>query len=281
MHSIICGSAFSIKSLNEKAYEVNVQFLDVDSHSLSDKSFTFLQEVSVEEGTIWDVFTKNGTCQNKLPFSNKDPVFAETVAKKLPESLLSPLVCVLDLKDPSTGYLPNTSSLQSIAKSEAAVCGFFQNNIAEKQASKCAQKMHTLFKSSLPVDFIICEGSLKVELLQQGGFTDHEVEYFQTSRSGKDSFCVMAEYFMNGFKLGDTAYSPSKASFSAQKFIKPISTKFPDFHPYKTSAVFYPPQYKEIYSSEGEFAATLKPVFSAAGDFDTVTEITTLTVEKW
>lgn len=271
----ICKTAFSITPLHEKAYDLNIKFLDKDSHALSDKTFTFIEEFSLNEGTIWDVFTKNGVCKASLPFTKSDVKELNQAAKMLPNALSTPLVCVLDLKDPSTGYLPNST----IVACEEAVCSFFQNDTASKGSSAQSKKVHSLFKSSIPVDFVICEGHLKMDLLEQGGFTDKEIEYFQSTSSGKTSFCKTAEYFMNGFKLGDTGHVAGK-SFPAHAYVKSISPKFNTFQPYKTSTVFYPALYKDMYSPNGEFAATLEPKFTSSGSFDAATEITTLTVEK-
>jgi hypothetical protein len=276
----IHNTAFSIKGLNEKAYELSIEFLDENKQLLSDKKFTFKQESSVEEGTIWDVFTKNGTCSAGLPFTGADVQDTKKAAKMLSDLLPSdPLVCVLDLKDPHTSYIPCSSCTQTIATCEEIVCDFFQQKTVDSSLSKHAKNMHALFQKSVPVDFVICEGSLKVDLLQQGGFTDKEVEYFQATSSGKISFCKSAEFFMNGFKLGETAYSET-ASFPVDKFIKPLSKKFSSFQPHKTSTVFYPALYKDIYSPSGEFATVLEPVFSTSGNFDPSTKITTLSVEK-
>src|SRR5579871_938412 len=131
----ICNTAFSIKPLHEKAYELSVKFLDKDSHTLSDKTFTFVQEKPLCEGTIWDVFTKNGLCKAALPFTKSDVKDLSHAAKTLPSALSTPLVCVLDLKDPSTGYLPNNLSTQTIAACEDAVCTFFQNSVVSKGVS--------------------------------------------------------------------------------------------------------------------------------------------------
>ncbi|MBS0606965.1 MAG: hypothetical protein JSR57_08445 [Verrucomicrobia bacterium] len=77
---------------------------------------------------------------------------------------------------------------------------------------------------------------------------------------------------MNGFKFGHAV-----TGISADHYIKPITNKV--FHPFEKSTVWYPALYKEIYSPEGEFANTLKPIFSIFGLFDAKTKITQMSVE--
>lgn len=80
---------------------------------------------------------------------------------------------------------------------------------------------------------------------------------------------------MNGFKLGQWAKGENSSQFLGEKYIKPILQHGP-FQPQTTSTVFYPSKYQEIYSPEGEFADSLKEMFSISGGFDPLSQITTL-----
>jgi hypothetical protein len=281
--SVISKSSFSLIPLNESAYELNVQFLNENGSSISEKKFTFLQQHPVEKGKVLDVFTKNGSCGPaflKHLFQKSDEQFAKKVSAKLNACTVSgPLTGVLDIKEPHTGYIPCSACEQNVAESEEVVCNFFSKKEIDSSLSSHAKKIHSIFHSSLPVDFVICEGTLKTDLLKNGGFTDKEIEYFQNTSSGAISLCQCAEFFMNGLKLGQEAQNTS-GYFQAEKFIKPISGKFACFLPYQSSTVFYPALYKDIYSPEGEFTQVLHPVFSVTSTFDEDTKITTLNVEK-
>jgi hypothetical protein len=122
----------------------------------------------------------------------------------------------------------------------------------------------------------LCEGSLKGDLLKLGGFSDREVE-FLNSKQGASHFCQCAEFFMNGFKLGYSVCNDT-TEFSGSKYIKPISGRFSAFKPQSISTVFYPAQYKEMYSPQGGYAQSLQPIYSVEGDYEESMQITTLHV---
>lgn len=259
-------STFSLTPLNESAYALNIAFSDKDGSLLSTKAFTFIQDPSAKEGEIFDIYSQNGACNRPL-FTTKDFKGLQLAASKLQlEKPKHPTVLVLDLKDSNKKYLEGFE----IAQHEAVVCDFFQNGKIDPYLSKQAKKIVPLFQGTCPLDFVLCEGSLKKDLIHQ--FSDTQAEYFLSSSEGPISFCQCAEYFMNGFKFGQEV-----TGIPADHYIVPISNKV--FHPFQKSTVWYPALYKEIYSPEGEFAKTLKPVFSVSGAFDVKTQITQMSVE--
>lgn len=251
--------SFSLKSLHEQAYQLKVQFPDE-----SDKIFTFIQQFPLEKGEIVDIYSQNGSCNSSILnglFQKRDIQGIQKAVAKL-QKTLGPTVMVLDLHDPNTGYV---DCEETIPLCEETVCSFLKENKAT--TSKSAKKIHALFQETL--DFVICEGSLKMDLLK--GFSPQQVDYFLGDST---SFCQCAEFFMNSFKFGQEV-----DGILAEKYIKSVSSKFSVFKPYEKSTVFYPSNYKPIYGIDKPFAKTLKPVFSVTGDCDEVSNITTISLE--
>ena len=278
--SNITGSTFKVIPLNEGAYQLSVQFSN-GQENVSNKTFTFYQLPSVQKGMILDVITKNGISQSQIleTFTNRDVKEAKSVTSMLNSTHLSfPKVAVLDLKDSHSHYTPCAECEHSIAVNEQYVCDFFKSSLTPPVQNNPAQKLHHLFHTILPIDFVICEGSLKQALVKKGGFSDKEVEFLYT-KVGAVAFCQLAEFFMNGFKTGQTARATA-SEYLAEHFITPLSSRFPSFKPYQESVVYYPGTYKQIYSPEGDFAQILKPVFSITGDYNQINKITTLSFSR-
>ncbi|MES2345256.1 MAG: hypothetical protein V4494_04895 [Chlamydiota bacterium] len=127
--------------------------------------------------------------------------------------------------------------------------------------------MHGFFHKKL--DFILNEGSLKQDLLKNGGFSEEEICYLQIHTP---DFCQITEFFMNGFKLG-----MHTAEFSADKYIVPLSTA--SFTSFTKSTVFLPPSYAKIYSSLATgVPGALKNCFEVSRIFEPKTKVTTLSV---
>ncbi len=155
----------------------------------------------------------------------------------------------------------------SVAKCEEVVCDFFKQEITNSAISSRSKKIHTLIQKNYPLDFVLCEGSLKMDILKYGGFLDKEIEYFQKTKIGAKSFCQCAEFFMNAFKLGQEVRA-HEGTFLGEKYFIPISKKYAVLKPQKKSTVFYPSSYKELYSLEGDFAKVMSSIFSVSGQFD-------------
>ncbi|MBS0626346.1 MAG: hypothetical protein JSS32_09880 [Verrucomicrobia bacterium] len=266
----ISSSSFSFASLNQDAYKFQVQFSDAAGKPVSEKSFVFTQTQSPSEDTeTLDVYSQNGVCRSnvlKHLFSQEDVLGVQNVAKKAIQAN-GPVVYVLDLKGINKGYLDPT-----IPKCEEAVCDFFKSEEADDAWTGAAQDVHKVFQKNLPVDFVLCEGSLKTKLVSE--FSDEEAG-FLLSKKGVTAFCQVAEPFMNGFKLGQEV-----KGIAAKDYMAPVSKKVEVFHPTQKSTVLYPDAYKEIYSLNGAYAKSLSGVFSVSGDFDEETGITSMTVER-
>lgn len=103
----IYSSSFLLKSLNENAYSLNVQFKDDVDGVVSQKDFLFSQIESPKEGEFLDLYSQNGVCNpailNHL-FEKRDEKDIQKIVKlSLPKG---PMVLVLDLQDPHTQYSP-------------------------------------------------------------------------------------------------------------------------------------------------------------------------------
>lgn len=241
--------SFSTKPLHESAYELSLTFKSQETSFI--RTFTFL-ETSPTAGSVQDIFTKNGVCQAfnpAHPFTKREIKEAKAT---LP--LYDPLlqtVAVFDFSDSETRYIKRNT----IDSAEMSVLSLFQD---------------AKIKALIPAKFILCEGSLKHDLLK--GLSDPEIE-FLNSTEGAKTFCECAEYFMNGMKLGA---SPRELDF--HKYFRNIGNEA--YKPVKVSTVFYPEQYKTIYAPNSPFAETLIPVFNVTGNYSPHNKITTLHVER-
>lgn len=240
--------SFSTHPLHESAYELKLDFSSQESSFA--RTFTFL-ETSPKEGRVQDIFTKNGVCQNykpSKPLTRKEQGEAEAA---LP--LINPAyqtVAVFDFNDLENRYRYQ----DSIAATEKSVLNLFQEG---------QLKM-------IPANFLLFEGSLKHDILKQ--LSETEIA-FLNSKPGAKAFCECAEYFMNGMKLGG-----SPRDFDPHKYI--IGVKNERYKPVQISTVFYPEQYKTVYSVDSAFSMALKPVFQVSGNYDPSNKITTLHVRR-
>lgn len=258
---------FSLTSHHAQAYELEVIFPPLsEGGSSSSKTFTFLQGNDVASGKIVDIYSLNGVCQREM-FKMDDGVAIQKAKEKWEdEEVKDPTILVLDLKDSHLSYEDH----HKIKKYEKIVSSFFAG--AREGASvkaKDAKKLEPLSKPRGIVDFVLCEGSLKHDLLKY--FSPAQGEYL-LSKQGGTGFCQCAEFVMNGFKFGQEV-----KGIEAHNYVSPLSNK--EFHPYQTSTVWYPPLYKEMYSIDGRFVRVLKSVFSITGAFDEEKKITSLDVE--
>ena len=241
--------SFTTNSLHDSAYTLSLTFKSAGNAFV--RTFIFLETPPVD-GRVQDIFTKNGVCQTFSPIQPFTKRELKEAKSTLP--LCDPLcqtVAVFDFSDSEKRYLEGTN----IYKAELSVVSLFQE---------------AKIKALIPAQFILCEGSLKHDLLK--GLSDPEIE-FLNSKEGAKTFCECAEYFMNGMKLGG-----APREFDFHKYFRGLGNS--PYKPVKVSTVFYPEQYKTIYSPSSPFAETLIPVFSVTGNYSDSTKITTLHVER-
>lgn len=276
--STITSSAFNLKPFNSGSYELEVTFLDENSNPVSKRQHVFTQQVSPSCERITDVYSQNGTC-SEIPshlfkrskgclFGKSDERAIGLAAKKwTAEKPQRPSVLVLDLKDSEKSY----KNRATIAQGEREFSDFLQSDGTDPSILPRAGRIHSLYQKSLPVDFILREGSLKSDLLRTQ-FSDPEAEYLLTH--GKD-LCQYAEFYMNGFKLGQS----TKGIFAEDYFL-PCAAKDQAFKPGLESSVWYPEDYSELYSVDSPFFQGMKPVFSVTGSNDEATGISCVTVGR-
>lgn len=293
----ISKSAFVLEPVKSGGYELQIKFLDSADSLISSRKFLFSQQtppsISREEGKVsrdgnteeqgeelLDVYSQNGECTSpdeiltKL-FKKGDVKGVKSAAGVVKATAFKgPTILVLDLKahDLDKGYREQAGG--TIEKCEDVVCDFFKKKTAGSQISKEARQVQSL----LTPDFVLCEGRLKVDLLKGGGFSASEIDYFHT-RSGAQSLCQTAEFFMNAFKFGEMAQG-EKGNFLAGKYIVPVSGRLASFKPCAKSTVLYPALYAKLYSPEGEFAKTLSTVFNVSGKLDAPSKITTMSMVR-
>lgn len=277
MQSIV-KSSFDLTYLNEKSYEIDVHFWNVAGCVVSKKSAVFTQVQSVTSGETWDVYSQNGVCCDPILNLFKDKyacLFKHADERGIKKAAdyrkgLSQIsgVLVLDMKDQNKKYLDK----MTISKSEEVVSNFLKTKKVNADFLPRAKKLHAVFQESLPIAFVLCEGSLKCDILHN--FSDVESDYFLNTAQGRVDFCQVAEFYMNGFKFGQEA----RGIFSEKYFLSTSSCST-SFKPQSKSTVWYPEAYKEVYSLDGPFATVMKPFFSVFGDFDAKSGITSMTLE--
>ncbi|MBS3905284.1 MAG: hypothetical protein KGZ39_08165 [Simkania sp.] len=275
IHSIL----FSITKLNEKAYQLDTVFLDATASSVSKKTAVFIQQKPLGPDQTLDVYSQNGKCCDPPSnlFKNKhlqlltsqDEIGIKSAAQKMQtvESLgLS--VLVLDMKDENASYLDR----ESIIEAEETICDFYKQPSVDPGYLTRAKKVHALFQTTLPLDFVLCEGALKCNILKN--FSEPEAEFLLHTKKGAIAFCQYAEFYMNSFKFGQE----TRDSF-AEDYFRPVSSRFDAFQPQSKNTTWYPAAYKEIYSPRGEFFQVLKPIFSISGELDEARAITSISME--
>lgn len=274
----LSGSAFSLTCLHESAYQLDMKFLSTKGTEISRETRIFTQKQAAGSGEILDIYSQNGvscaqpvklfTCQETGLFTQKDLIRMKKAADKLEEhGRVFCTVLVLDMKDEKKSYLDKGT----IQKAEKAVGEFFKKEEKVPEVLERAEKMHQLFREKkLQCDFVVCEGSLKSDLLK--GFSETEAAWLLNTKEGVISFCQYAEFYINAFKFGQ-----STCEVSTEPYFLSLSTG--TFIPQAKSTVWYPDPYQETYALDGAYAQTLQAAFKVSGSKDLDKKITSMTVE--
>ena len=277
MTTAISQCLFSLTSHHDRAYELSMDFSDWRGTSLSKKQIQFTQDRAPVEERIWDVASINSKCGSPhFSWSDYKDIKA-ALAHYTAASSTDPIIVTLDLKDSHNKYFSSEGSLGEISSQEDDVCAFFQNSALDDSVKSEAVKIHGLFSSIHPVDFVLREGSLKKDLLKSGIFSDREIAFFQGLSEGSQAFCQTAEFFMNALKLGSVART-SAGDFPLEKYVTCLGRVPRSFGPYETSTVLYSQLYEKMYSIDGIFFRTLSSVFRIEGAFDVKSKITMVNV---
>lgn len=272
--------SFALTPLHEKAYELNVTFSAPQPGCVSKKTFVFEQNTEPCNSKILDIYSQNGTCPKKVVnhlftkqkgglFIEEDEIAIGQASQKWKEEeARGPSILVLDLKDSHKSY----KNQPAIHKCETAFCDFLQGNPPVKLSNR-SETIHQVFQKNLPVDFVLAEGSLKCKLLTQ--FSDAEAEYFLEGEKGRIRLCEYAEFYMNGGKFGQET-----KDISMKDYFLNVDPQGEAFEPIQESAVWYPKTYADVYSPNGSFYQTMKPVFDISGSVDPKTKISSVTVKR-
>lgn len=272
----ISQCSFTLTSHHARAYQLEMDFTDMAGSSLSKKHVNFTQDRAPVQGRLWDVASINSRCGVPSHFEKRDFESIKAALSQYAEmGGADPIIVTLDIKDSHDLYDSAACPGESISSEEDAVCDFFRATELDLPNSSTRKKIHSLFQSVHPVDFVLREGSLKKDLLQTGLFSDAEADFFQ-KRGGK-AFCQVAEFFMNGLKLGSVARSTA-GDFPLYAYVTSLLSVPTSFGPYNESTVLYPPLYQETYSLEGPFFRSLASVYSVSGSLDPKSKITTVNV---
>ncbi len=268
--SIGTGSSCSITALHESAFSLTVDCLGLK------KEFLFTSNHSskpVKKSTVLDVITKNATCPSdpkkiRSIFKKEDLQEATNAVKHVAEEhLTGSIVAVFDFKDEKKGYLPN----EKVAASEVAMQSFLTSPWGPKGLAK---EMHTLFNKTLGVDFMLCEGSLKMDILPS--FTEEQISHLNTT--GAQFFCGVTEYFMTAIKMGYEVKTPQTV-LDNNHYFKPLKADLKNYVKSEKSVVLYPSSYKQMYSIESPYAKNMSQIFKVEGSCNEATEMTALTLE--
>lgn len=269
-------SSFALSKLHEDSYQLSIQFSNKEKGNLiSQNTVIFYQKPPVSNGVVWDVFSKDCFCDKQIvkkSFKTNDIELLNQASQHLPYPESHPIVAVFDIKHHNKRYLS-----PEIADSEKSICKFIQG---PKPASENnAAKIHSIFHTSLPLDFVLCEGSLKKTLLEEGGFDEKAVEYLN-SKSGSMDLCQCAEFFMNAFKLGHHAQANGGNVFKSEDYLIPVSNKYTVYPSQNVSTTIYPSKYKNIYAVDGYYASILSKIFTISGSFYDQANLTLMQVKN-
>ncbi len=251
-------TSFAVQK-TDQGFQLEITFRDDEWSSVSNVCFTPDEKQVKQEEVLFDVLTKNGYINNSPLFTRRDCKELKCALKLVPETRPA-TIGVIDLKDKQHGYAGS-------CKEEIA---------AEERQAASAMKTKKLFQKE--IDFLLLEGSLKCDILASALFTQRACRYLN-SNEGSADFCQIAEYFMIGFKLG-LAAKIHTAIFSSDRYIAQVSGRYHSFPSFSKSVVFYPEQYKEIYSQEAPFAKSLQSVCLVVGEYFQDSGITKMTMEK-
>lgn len=267
----ISGCSFSMQQHHSDAHELQINFLNKKGLKLSSKEFIFERShFPSEQGAIHDVASQNGICRSEIVknlFKEKDKADTKEILS-LSNGMTAKKIIALDIKNKQGGYLNNQiSAITKIAASENAILEFFKSKVSDDTALE--NQMHKLF-SSAGLNYIFNEGSLKTELLTKGNFTEKQVEYLNAKKGGMP-FCQVAEFFMNGCKLGYEI-----KNFKIQDFVATVDDV--PFKPHTESTVFYPSSYAKLYSPESPYFEALGNCYQVSGYKEKKTNVSVVTV---
>ncbi len=274
---------FRTVPLSGEAYEFITEFFDTENRSHSEITVVFNRSRDFREGTIVDIYSQNGKCDETDPlellgngpshlFSQHDIRGLNRVASLL--TTLDPndrTVLVLDLKDSNGSYI----NPAQIVNAEKVVCEYIGNPDPARDLGKRAKRAHEIFHSTVRVDHVLKEGSLKNTLLQF--LSEDQAQYFLCrGAEGHSAFCELTEPFINALKLGHSIprVQDSTSFFSPMKREKP-------FHPGTVSIVHYPEQYNDLYSPHSPIPRALRnsfPNFNMA--VNELTRTTSMTIDE-
>ena len=174
MIDIIIGSSFSITSLGESSYRLNTHFHQ-ENGSVHCRFIDFHRTPSLKEATVCDIFTKNGKCASDFQtslFKQSDLKDCKGIPHLMMKYSATQYVAVVDLKDGEGTY----HDLKTIQAHEKQLMEFLSQ---KTQWGKTAGKIRELLLGQGPF-FMICEGSLKHDLLEKF-FSKEEIRLLSLS----------------------------------------------------------------------------------------------------
>ncbi len=133
--------------------------------------------------------------------------------------------------------------------------------------------------------YLICEGSLKADLVTHT-FSQEQNHYFHTTQRGGDYLCQIAELVNNGIKVG-LDVEAGDFVFGASNYFRAISNHHPDIHTdfhlreihNIQMTTLYSPYYHESYGPGGVYVSALQEHFGAQHSYDQTTRITRIDIQ--
>lgn len=122
--------------------------------------------------------------------------------------------------------------------------------------SKSTKKV---LRNSPKYNFVLCEGTLKNDLLNSRVFDQYQISYLNDN---VQEFCQLTEFFMHAIKLGQIV---DGVPLDALKYIHTVNGK--NFKPFKKSVIYFPEEYKEVYKSDGDLHKIYQQVYNVDVSF--------------
>ncbi len=175
--------------------------------------------------------------------------------------------CVIDYRDPSHG-LPQRYSDPQIKVVEKALCE--QLDLTKKPSFKgqALQSLRGQFKEQ-DVQYVICEGSIKHDMLYEWKMFTPQEQEFLTSPENSPYLCHTAELFITALRMG---YQPLGPFSSLTDYVHAVGPNG-EFTPLPRSITVYPSTYAESRTDLSPVVGPFTPAMKACNVFEnTVTQ---------
>lgn len=236
-------------------------------------------------GRVVDVYPLNTTYKEPQRVFLKDSMRQADLMNITPvnshvEELGGTRLLVVDVKDKIQTY----NDKQEVAAGEQILLNIFR---APPPNVEGVRKEFIQKLQGLDTTYLICEGSLKADLIKHVFNDDDKKEYFHRTKSGGDHLCQIAELINNAIKVGLEVEGGDGFVFGASSYFRCLGTQNPqrlatiemrEIH-HIPMTTFYSPYYHESYGPGGIYYPALRDNFGAKHYYDEKTRITRIDLQ--